>query len=144
MDGGRHIVNFLEIKHVAFLLQTFPSCSASTLCPCTMHSPPLVAFLLLPLALTHALRFELHAQAQPHISPRCIRNYVAHDTLVVVTAVVSGKKGDGQQVNIDVPSNVLGVKTILTSCRFEIQRETSMGDQGTLLGNKGWHLLPMA
>jgi p24 family protein delta-1 len=49
-----------------------------------------------------ALKFELPAQSQGHVVPRCIRNFVSADTLVVVTASVSGNKGDGQRVNIDV------------------------------------------
>ena len=50
-----------------------------------------------------ALKFDL--QAYPgHNSrhERCIRNFVAKDTLVVVTATVSGEKGDGQTVNMHV------------------------------------------
>lgn len=51
--------------------------------------------------LSAALKFEI--QAQPSgVRPRCIRNFVARDTLVVVTATVSGTKGDGQKVNIHV------------------------------------------
>ncbi|KAL7273396.1 vesicle coat component [Rhizina undulata] len=49
--------------------------------------------------LSSALKFDIVAQPKGHI-PRCIRNFVAKDTLVVVTATVSGHKGDGQQVNI--------------------------------------------
>ena len=33
---------------------------------------------------------------------RCIRNFVAKDTLVLVTAIVDGFKGDGQVVNMHV------------------------------------------
>ncbi len=46
-----------------------------------------------------ALRFDLHA-TNGH--PRCIRNFVTKDTLVVVTATVSGHKGDGMVVNMHV------------------------------------------
>ncbi|KAF8456452.1 emp24/gp25L/p24 family/GOLD-domain-containing protein [Kalaharituber pfeilii] len=64
-----------------------------------------------------ALKFDI--QAQPSgARPRCIRNFVAKDTLVVVTATVSGTKGDGQRVNIHIrdglgndygrPKNVVG------------------------------------
>jgi hypothetical protein len=70
-----------------------------------MHFPRLLAALLLPLTLTNALKFELYAQPQGHLAQRCIRNYVGADTLVVVTATVSGSKGDGQRVNIDVYSS---------------------------------------
>ena len=60
------------------------------------------AFLLL-LPLVSALKFDLQAHTG-HSSKyeRCIRNFVAKDTLVVVTAIVSGNKGDGQMVNMHV------------------------------------------
>ena len=67
-----------------------------------MHPPPFLTLLLLPFALTQALKFELYAQPQAQATQRCIRNFVNADTLVVVTAIVSGSKGDGQRVNIDV------------------------------------------
>jgi len=75
--------------------------------------------------LSTALKFEI--QAQPSgVRPRCIRNFVARDTLVVVTATVSGTKGDGQRVNIHIrdglgndygrPKNVVGEsRTAFTS-----------------------------
>ena len=61
----------------------------------------LIVFALFPFS--WALKFDL--QAHPGHSPkheRCIRNFVAKDTLVVVTATVSGQKGDGQTVNMHV------------------------------------------
>ena len=67
-----------------------------------MHQPRLLALLLPLLPLTQALKFELFAQPRGHVTPRCIRNFVGAETLVVVTATVSGNKGDGQRVNIDV------------------------------------------
>ena len=63
----------------------------------------LLGLLLLFLGVTNALKFDL--QAHPHHNSkneRCIRNFVAKDTLVVVTAIVSGYRGDGQMVNIHV------------------------------------------
>lgn len=75
--------------------------------------------------LSAALKFEI--QAQPSgVRPRCIRNFVSKDTLVVVTATVSGTKGDGQRVNILIrdglgndygrPKNVVGEsRTAFTS-----------------------------
>lgn len=60
----------------------------------------------LSLTLASALKFEIHAQPQGHVTPRCIRNFVGGDTLVVVTARVSGNKGDGQRVNIEVLPSV--------------------------------------
>jgi hypothetical protein len=54
-------------------------------------------------AATNALKFDLTAYPQGDKNgERCIRNFVGKDTLVVVTAIVSGSKGDGQQVNINV------------------------------------------
>ena len=67
-----------------------------------MHLSYSLALLTLFLSFTSALKFELIAH--PQGIPRCIRNYVGADTLVVVTARVSGQKGDGQRVNIDVYS----------------------------------------
>ncbi len=50
-----------------------------------------------------ALKFEIEAfnQGDPK-GTRCIRNFVASDTLVVVTATVGGYKGDGMRVNMAV------------------------------------------
>ena len=67
-----------------------------------MHLHQLITFLLASVSFCHALKFQLVAQDQRHVIPRCIRNFVGADTLVVVTAIVSGSKGDGQKVNIDV------------------------------------------
>ena len=50
-------------------------------------------------AACQALKFDL-TPTNGH--PRCIRNFVTKDTLVVVTATVSGHKGDGQIVNMHV------------------------------------------
>jgi len=69
-----------------------------------MYLFSLVSFLLLLSSFAQALKFELYAQQEGHLIPRCIRNFVGADTLVVVTATVSGNKGDGQRVNIDVLS----------------------------------------
>ena len=48
------------------------------------------------------LKFDLVAQPQGQVKQKCIRNFVNANTLVVVTATISGQKGDGQVVNIDV------------------------------------------
>jgi len=59
-------------------------------------------FTLLPFA--HALKFDVQAH-RGHESAkyeRCIRNFVANNQLVVVTAIVDGSRGDGQQLNIQV------------------------------------------
>lgn len=63
-----------------------------------------VCSLVLFIACANALKFDLQATSQSHDSKkeRCIRNFVARDTLVVVTAIVSGTKGDGMRVNMHV------------------------------------------
>jgi len=62
-----------------------------------------LAILFFFLPFTYALKFELIAQAGHSAkNERCIRNFVTKDTLVVVTAIVSGSRGDGQMVNMHV------------------------------------------
>lgn len=60
--------------------------------------------LVLFFACAQALKFDIQAISQSHDSrkERCIRNFVAKDTLVVVTAIVSGSKGDGMRLNMHV------------------------------------------
>jgi hypothetical protein len=55
------------------------------------------------LALAEALKFDIEAftRGDPK-GTRCIRNFVAKDTLVVVTATIDGSKGDGMVVNMHV------------------------------------------
>ncbi|KAL8779284.1 MAG: hypothetical protein Q9213_007016 [Squamulea squamosa] len=62
---------------------------------------------LAALPFSSALKFDLHAHTG-HSSKyeRCIRNFVAKDTLVLVTAIVSGQKGDGQMVNMHIKDAV--------------------------------------
>ena len=59
--------------------------------------------LFLFLACAEALKFDVEAfhQGDPR-GNRCIRNFVARDTLVVVTAKVDGYKGDGMILNMHV------------------------------------------
>lgn len=58
---------------------------------------------LAALPFSSALKFDLHAHTgHSNKYERCIRNFVARDTLVLVTAIVSGQKGDGQMVNMHV------------------------------------------
>ena len=57
----------------------------------------ILSLTLLPLS--WALKFDVAAHTGRE---RCIRNFVAKDTLVLVTAIVDGQKGDGQQVNMHV------------------------------------------
>lgn len=61
----------------------------------------LLAFLL---PLVAALKFDIaaHPGHESKSKERCIRNFVAKDQLVVVTATVSGQRGDGQMLNMHV------------------------------------------
>lgn len=61
----------------------------------------LLAFLL---PLISALKFDVQAHPghESASKERCIRNFVAKDQLVVVTATVSGHRGDGQVLNMHV------------------------------------------
>ncbi|RAL01145.1 40S ribosomal RACK1 domain-containing protein [Aspergillus ibericus CBS 121593] len=65
----------------------------------TMRSLLGLLFLLF-VQLTSALKFDLSAVSGKN--ERCIRNFVFKDQLVVVTAIVSGNKGDGQVVNMHI------------------------------------------
>lgn len=66
--------------------------------------------LLLFLVCAEALKFDIEAfnSGDPK-SKRCIRNFVAKDTLVVVTATVDGYKGDGMIVNMQVSWKIQAV-----------------------------------
>lgn len=68
----------------------------------TMLALRLVFAFLLPLV--SALKFEIQAHPghESASKERCIRNFVAKDQLVVVTATVSGNRGDGQTLNMHV------------------------------------------
>lgn len=63
--------------------------------------------LLLLMGVASALKFDVqaHPGRENQKKERCIRNFVARDTLVVVTATVGGAKGDGMQLNIHVCSS---------------------------------------
>ncbi|KAK1700355.1 endoplasmic reticulum vesicle protein 25 [Colletotrichum godetiae] len=62
-----------------------------------------VCSLVLLACCAQALRFDLQATSTHEgKKERCIRNFVARDTLVVVTAIVDGSKGDGMTVNMHV------------------------------------------
>lgn len=61
----------------------------------------LLCFVALPFS--WALKFDLAAHTGSSSKyERCIRNFVAKETLVLVTAIVDGHKGDGQVVNMHV------------------------------------------
>ena len=71
--------------------------------------------LLLFLACADALKFDVEAHSQgDKKGERCIRNFVAKDTLVVVTATVDGHKGDGMVVNMHVSFGSRFEKRVLT------------------------------
>jgi hypothetical protein len=62
---------------------------------------------LLSLPLISALKFDVQAHHghESASKERCVRNFVAKDQLVVVTANVDGYRGDGQQLNMHVCVN---------------------------------------
>ena len=63
----------------------------------------LLLIALLPLS--WALKFDIAAHTgHSNRYERCIRNYASRETLVVVTAIVDGTKGDGQVLNMQVCS----------------------------------------
>ncbi|KAL8946134.1 MAG: hypothetical protein Q9183_007946, partial [Haloplaca sp. 2 TL-2023] len=59
------------------------------------------------LPFSSALKFDLQAHTgHANKYERCIRNFVARDTLVLVTAIVGGMKGDGKTVNMHIKDAV--------------------------------------
>lgn len=63
----------------------------------------LLLILLVVVPFSQALKFDLVAHSGHSTkNERCIRNFVNRDTLVVVTATISGSRGDGQIVNMHV------------------------------------------
>ncbi|CAK3767532.1 Endoplasmic reticulum vesicle 25 [Lecanosticta acicola] len=68
----------------------------------TMLALKLLFAFLLPLV--SALKFDMQAHPghESQSKERCIRNFVAKDQLVVVTATVSGNRGDGQMLNMHI------------------------------------------
>ena len=100
----------------------------------------LLILLILPF-LTHALKFDLVAHSGHSTkNERCIRNFVNKDTLVVVTATISGTRGDGQVVNMHIkdavgndygrPKDVAGEKrmafTSLADTAFDVCFENTL------------------
>jgi hypothetical protein len=73
---------------------------------CNLSAPDAMhwLYLLLLVSLASALKFDVvaHAGHESKKHERCIRNFVAKDQLVVVTAIIDGTKGDGQELNIHV------------------------------------------
>lgn len=72
----------------------------------SLLSTTLLFLIVLPFSLE--LKFDLAAHTGHNSKyERCIRNFVGKDTLVLVTAIVDGQKGDGQMVNMHVsPSEI--------------------------------------
>ncbi|KAJ5990009.1 hypothetical protein N7522_010216 [Penicillium canescens] len=70
----------------------------------TMRTILSLVFVFVQLA--SALKFDLVATSGHGKNERCIRNFVAKDQLVVVTAIVGGTKGDGQKVNIHIKDSM--------------------------------------
>jgi len=66
----------------------------------------LISYLLFILCapLISALKFDViaHPGHESKSRERCVRNFVAKDQLVVVTAIIDGSKGDGQIVNMHI------------------------------------------
>jgi hypothetical protein len=60
--------------------------------------------LLAGLQFASALKFDINAYPNHDSAKyeRCIRNFVAKEQLVVVTAIVSGHRGDGQTLNMHI------------------------------------------
>jgi hypothetical protein len=105
------------------------------------------ALLLLFLSLASALKFDIVAQPKNSNEPRCIRNYVSKDTLVVVTVTASGQKGDGQTLNIHVLPHppLFSLFLFRTNCggiyRLKTPSATSTESPKTSLARRGWHSL---
>lgn len=67
-------------------------------------TPVLALVLSLLLPLVAALKFDIQAHPghESASKERCIRNFVAEGQLVVVSATISGSRGDGQTLNMHV------------------------------------------
>jgi hypothetical protein len=74
----------------------------------------LILILLIVLPLSQALKFDLVAHSGHSTkNERCVRNFVNKDTLVVVTAIISGSRGDGQVVNMHVSGVYVAIPQVL-------------------------------
>jgi hypothetical protein len=74
----------------------------------------LILILLIVLPFSQALKFDLVAHSgHSSKNERCIRNFVKKDTLVVVTAIISGSRGDGQIVNMHVSGGYVAIPHLL-------------------------------
>lgn len=83
----------------------------------------LILILLVVLPVSHALKFDLVAHSGHSTkNERCIRNFVNKDTLVVVTATISGIRGDGQVVNMHVSGSDVIAGDVVTNVHVSRQR----------------------
>jgi hypothetical protein len=83
----------------------------------------LFAFIL---PLVAALKFDIQAHPghESASKERCIRNFVAKDQLVVVTATASGSRGDGQTLNMHVsclPGSCVGEEDATVGKQLVVQ-----------------------
>jgi hypothetical protein len=64
---------------------------------------------LISIPLSSALKLDIlaHPGHEAKSKERCIRNFVAKDQLVLITAIVDGHSGDGQQLNMHVRAPLL-------------------------------------
>lgn len=60
---------------------------------------------VLPIANALKLDVVAHPGHESKARERCVRNFVAKDQLVVVTAIVDGQRHDGQMLNMHVCNN---------------------------------------
>jgi hypothetical protein len=72
---------------------------------------------LISIPLVSALKLDVvaHAGHESKSKERCIRNFVAKDQLVVVTAIVDGQRKDGQLLNMHVSSFTFPVSNPLAN-----------------------------
>ncbi|KAM3085836.1 vesicle coat component [Clarireedia jacksonii] len=109
----------------------------------------------LVLALANALKFDIDAFPKgDKRAERCIRNFVARDTLVVVTATIDGWKGDGMQVDMHIkdavgneygrPRDIVGEKrmafTSLADASFDVCFENHFSGSGRVNGHPSRHI----
>jgi hypothetical protein len=88
---------------------------------------------LISIPLISALKFDVpaHRGHESAKHERCIRNFVAKDQLVVVTANVDGYRGDGQQLNLHVCTflNSLNFMPLMRCCRSKTLLDTTTAGQ---------------
>ena len=86
----------------------------------------LILILLVVLPVSHGLKFDLVAHSGHSTkNERCIRNFVNKDTLVVVTATISGSRGDGQVVNMHVSSSDVIARDVVKNVHVSRQRRVA-------------------